>query len=84
MADSDAQAAMFFARHGYTFVAVDSRGRGNSEGTYVPFMDDGRDGYDAVEWIAAQSWCNGKVAMWGYSYGGFVQWAIAKELSLPI
>jgi len=80
IADSNNAAAMYFARNGYSFITVDSRGRGNSEGTYVPFFDDGRDGYDTVEWIATQSWCNGKVAMWGLSYGGFVQWAIAKEL----
>src|SRR3981081_306910 len=39
---------------GYAFVAVDLRGRGDSEGEWKPFKDDGYDGYDTVEWIASQ------------------------------
>jgi putative CocE/NonD family hydrolase len=38
-----------------------------------------RDGYDIVEWVAAQPFCNGKVAMFSGSYEGYVQWATAKE-----
>ncbi len=72
--------AMYFARHGYVFVLVDVRGRGNSEGKFAPFENEGRDGYDVVEWLAKQPWCNGKVAMWGGSYAGFDQWSTAKEL----
>ena len=72
--------AMYFARHGYVYVLVDVRGRGNSEGAFAPFENEGRDGYDVVEWLAKQPWCNGKVAMWGGSYAGFDQWATAKEL----
>jgi hypothetical protein len=70
---------LYFAAHGYPFVAVDVRGRGNSEGTFKPFVHDGRDGHDAVEWLAHQPYCNGQVATWGGSYGGFTQWALAKE-----
>jgi putative CocE/NonD family hydrolase len=69
---------MYFARHGYRFAIVDVRGRGNSAGT-AHFMADAKDGYDIVEWLARQSWCNGKVAMWGGSYAGEDQWATAKE-----
>jgi hypothetical protein len=69
----------YFAKNGYIFVAMDVRGRGASEGDYEPFVRDGRDGHDAVEWLAKQSWCNGKVAMWGGSYLGFAQWATVKE-----
>lgn len=72
--------ALYFARHGYVFVLVDVRGRGNSEGKFQPFENEGRDGYDVVEWLARQPWCNGKVAMWGGSYAGFDQWSTAKEL----
>jgi putative CocE/NonD family hydrolase len=71
--------AMYFARHGYVFALVDVRGRGNSAGEFEPFANDSRDGFDAVEWLAKQSWCNGKVAMWGGSYAGFNQWATLKE-----
>lgn len=56
---------------GYALVIQDSRGRGESEGIDSVYFSDGwgkrRDGYDTVEWIAAQSWSNGKVGMWGPS-----------------
>ncbi len=71
--------AMYFARHGYVFALVDVRGRGSSGGTFDPFAQEARDGHDAVEWLARQSWSNGKVAMWGGSYAGYDQWATAKE-----
>jgi uncharacterized protein len=69
----------YFATHGYPFAVVDARGRGNSEGTFRPFVQEAQDGYDVVEWVAGQDYCNGKVAMWGGSYSGSVQWATAKE-----
>jgi uncharacterized protein len=68
---------LYFAAHGYPFLTVDVRGRGNSEGEFRPFINEGRDGYDIVEWIARQGYCDGKVAMWGGSYGGFDQWTTA-------
>ena len=40
--------------------------------------DETRDGYDAVEWLAAQPWCNGNIGMWGISYGGFTAIQVAK------
>jgi putative CocE/NonD family hydrolase len=61
------------------FALVDVRGRGNSGGDFEPFANEPRDGYDVVEWLAQQPYCNGKVAMWGGSYAGFDQWATAKE-----
>ncbi len=72
--------AAYFASHGYAFALVDVRGRGNSGGEFEPFANDPRDGHDVVEWLAQQSFCDGKVAMWGGSYAGFDQWATAKEL----
>jgi len=77
--DSYTDRAMYFAGHGFVYVLVDVRGRGNSEGEFEPFANEGRDGFDAVEWFAKQSYCNGKVAMWGGSYAGFDQWTVAKE-----
>ncbi|MEO8452738.1 MAG: CocE/NonD family hydrolase, partial [Gemmatimonadota bacterium] len=71
---------LYQARHGYVFAAVDVRGRGNSEGRFEPFVNEAKDGHDAVEWFARQPWSNGKTAMWGGSYGGFDQWATLKEL----
>jgi len=68
----------FFAQNGYVFVSVDMRGRGDSEGSHIPMVRDPQDGYDTVEWLARQSWCNGKVGMTGLSYLGGTQWATAK------
>ena len=79
IADSYEDRASYFARHGYVFALVDVRGRGNSEGTFEPFANEARDGYDIVEWLARQPWSNGKVAMWGGSYAGFDRWATLKE-----
>jgi len=80
IADTYHQWAMYHARDGYVFAAIDVRGRGNSEGVFEPFVNEGRDGHDIVEWIAAQPWSDGKVAMWGGSYGGTDQWATIKYL----
>jgi uncharacterized protein len=77
--DSYLDRATYFSRNGYVYALVDVRGRGNSEGHFEPFANEGRDGYDIVEWLAKQTWCNGKVAMWGGSYAGFDQWSTLKE-----
>jgi uncharacterized protein len=79
ISDSYHPRAFYFARHGYAFLLVDCRGRGNSEGEFEPFVNEGRDGHDIVEWLAAQPWCDGSVTMWGGSYGGFNQWMTLKE-----
>jgi uncharacterized protein len=70
---------MYFAAHGYPFLTVDVRGRGNSEGSFHPMIQEAKDGYDIVEWLAKQPYCNGKISMWGGSYAGYDQWATAKE-----
>jgi putative CocE/NonD family hydrolase len=69
----------YYAERGFAFVYVDTRGRGNSEGEFKPFESDGKDGYDVVEWLAEQPWCNGKIGMMGQSYRGMVQWFTLKE-----
>jgi len=71
---------MYFAAHGYPFLTVDVRGRGNSEGHFRPLIQEASDGYDVVEWLAKQPYCNGKVAMWGGSYAGYDQWAAASQM----
>lgn len=60
----------FWTSKGYAVVVQDCRGRFASEGKYMPFMDDHFDGYDTVEWVAKQSWSNGKVGMTGVSAMG--------------
>ena len=66
---------------GYVHVIGDLRGTGYSEGEYVGLHagTEGEDGYDLIEWIAGQPWCDGNVGMTGYSYFGEVQLAIAAE-----
>ena len=76
------QTAIFFAQRGYAVLFQDTRGRYESEGQWDPFRNEGRDGYDTIEWAARQPWSNGKVAMQGGSYLGHVQWAAA-TLSPP-
>jgi hypothetical protein len=66
------------ARDGYVVVAQDVRGKGDSEGEFdIPWVGEGPDGYDTIEWAAAQSWSNGKIGTLGGSYLGQVQWAAA-------
>jgi putative CocE/NonD family hydrolase len=79
ISDSYHNRAYYFAQHGYVFALVDVRGRGNSEGQFNPFLQEPQDGYDVVEWLAKQSWSNGKVTMWGGSYAGYDQWMTLRE-----
>jgi putative CocE/NonD family hydrolase len=69
----------FFARHGYVFVAQDTRGRYASRGEPYPLIHEAHDGYDTIEWAAAQSWSNGKIATTGASYLAMDQYATAIE-----
>ena len=62
---------------GYGVVWQSTRGTGASEGRYRFMVDERADGYDSVEWIAAQPWCDGRVAMDGHSYLGMTQLAAA-------
>jgi putative CocE/NonD family hydrolase len=71
--------AALYASRGYVVVTQDCRGREDSGGNWDPFVNEGRDGYDAVQWVAKQSWCDGNVGMIGGSYDGYVQWAAAVE-----
>ncbi|KAH7114915.1 Alpha/Beta hydrolase protein [Dactylonectria macrodidyma] len=65
---------------GYAVVNVDARGTWNSEGDfYVYGTQEARDGYDTIEWIGTQPWCNGNVALYGNSWLGTTQWLIAAE-----
>lgn len=64
---------------GYAVFVQDVRGRYASEGVFDPYRQEGRDGFDTVEWIAAQPWSNGKVGTFGLSYPGATQWQLAIE-----
>ena len=72
--------APFFTERGFAFVAQDVRGKFRSEGETVAFDNEIDDGYDTIEWLSSQPWCNGSVGMWGDSYYGYTQWAaVASE-----
>jgi len=77
--DSYHDRGVYFAAHGYPFLVVDVRGRGTSQGTFRPLIQEAQDGYDVVEWLARQPYCNGKVTMWGGSYAGYDQWVTAAQ-----
>jgi putative CocE/NonD family hydrolase len=64
-------------RRGYAVAIQDCRGRYTSEGDFRPFYQEMNDGYDSVEWIGTQPWCDGNVGMVGASYIGAVQWLAA-------
>ena len=71
---------MYWCYQNYAVANVDPRGIGNSEGDQQQFgTQEGRDGYDFIEWAATQDWCNGKVAMFGNSGVAMSQWRIAAE-----
>ncbi|MCC7493350.1 MAG: CocE/NonD family hydrolase [Fimbriimonadaceae bacterium] len=67
----------FYAERGYVAAIQDVRGRYASPGEFYAFAHEGPDGYDSVEWLAAQPWCNGRVGTFGQSYEAAVQSALA-------
>ena len=75
--DAILKEARAFAGRGYVYVAVDVRGRGDSDGDWRPYFFEGDDGYDAIEWCASQSWSTGKIGTIGRSYVGYNQWVAA-------
>jgi putative CocE/NonD family hydrolase len=64
---------------GYAVVYQDTRGRYKSDGKFYPFVSEGVDGFDSVEWLATQPWCSGAVGMFGGSYHGSTQWLAAAQ-----
>jgi predicted acyl esterase len=70
----------YWCQHGYAVVNPDARGAFSSNGD-IHFWgkQEGRDGYDVIEWVAAQEWSNGKVGLSGNSWLAIAQWFIAAE-----
>ncbi len=58
----------FWTSKGYAFVVQDVRGRGDSDGVFEKFVHEEEDGFDTVEWVATQPWCDGSVGFCGQSY----------------
>ena len=67
--------APYFTERGYAFVVQDVRGKFRSEGETLAFTHEVEDGYDTIDWMVGQAWCDGMVGMWGDSYYGYTQWA---------
>src|SRR5512140_199199 len=78
--NSDTGRGEWLATRGFGLCRLDVRGTGGSPGIAPDEYAEAEtlDGYDAVEWLAAQPWCNGHVGMWGISYGGFTSIQVAK------
>jgi putative CocE/NonD family hydrolase len=76
---SDQARGEWLAARGFALCRVDVRGTGSSPGIALDEYTarETQDGYDAVEWLAAQPWSNGSVGMWGISYGGFTSIQVA-------
>ncbi len=77
---ADQNRAIQAALNGYVGIVVNTRGKYLSPDSIIPYEYDGRDAYDAIDWISKQDWCDGRVGMYGGSYLGFIQWAAAKQM----
>lgn len=64
-------AAKKYTDAGYAYFVQDVRGKGRSEGFYSAFINDAFDGYDTIEWMAKQDWCNGSIGITGASAMGY-------------
>jgi putative CocE/NonD family hydrolase len=80
-AKRDSNTIAHFAKHQYACVRVDMRGSGSSDGVLYDEYTDQEidDGVAVIEWIAAQPWCNGKVATMGISWGGITGLQLAQR-----
>lgn len=75
-----ALSAQLFAERGYQVVLQSCRGTTGAQGQLSPFLQEQADGLDTVDWLERQSWFAGRLATYGASYLGYVQWAIAAKL----
>jgi len=71
--------ALECAAHGYAGVVAYARGKHTNPATVVPYQHDGADADAVINWIAKQSWSDGRVGMYGNGYSGFTPWAAAKR-----
>jgi uncharacterized protein len=71
--------ARVFAERGYQVIVQSCRGTGGSGGDFNAYRNEMQDGLATMAWIDQQSWSSGKVAMFGPSYLGIAQWAVAAD-----
>lgn len=77
--NADTSRGEWFAARGFALCRLDVRGTGSSGGVALDeyTAEETLDGFDVVEWLAAQPWCSGDIGMWGISYGGFTSIQVA-------
>lgn len=63
----------WWAERGYAFVVQDVRGRGDSDGSFYPLVNEAADGFDTLAWLGEQPWSSGRIGMIGSSYLGWTQ-----------
>ena len=68
-----------YAERGYQIVIQSCRGTFGSGGEFDPVRHEQADGHATLEWVAAQPWFDGRLVMWGASYLGMTQWAVAQD-----
>ncbi|MFT4212904.1 MAG: CocE/NonD family hydrolase [Microbacterium sp.] len=73
-------AARALAYEGYTVFFQSCRGTWGSGGVFTPQIDEQRDGIETVRWVRQQPWFTGRLAMFGESYMGYTQWAVAGRM----
>jgi putative CocE/NonD family hydrolase len=71
--------ARLAAERGFHVLLQSCRGTFGSGGTFEPMRREASDGQDTVAWLRGQSWFDGRLATFGPSYLGFVQWALAMD-----
>jgi len=78
--DQDLNHAREAAAHGYVGVTVGTRHAREKIEFATPFIHDGDDARAVIEWVTKQPWSNGRVAMHGSGYSGYVAWSATKKL----
>lgn len=79
-AGADLSTCKDIATRGFIGVIANPRGKRLSNSNIEPFEHDANDTYEVIDWISKQSWCNGKIGMYGGSYLGFTQWSATKKM----
>ncbi len=74
-------AGTLFVSQGFIYIVQDVRGKFDSEGEFYPYVNEGKDGHDTIEWAGTQEWSTGRVGTYGFSYWGSTQWLPAPYAS---
>jgi uncharacterized protein len=72
-----AEVAAYYVRRGYVVILQDCRGRHDSDGEFIKYLNEGADGFDTCRWLAAQPWSDGRIGTMGLSYAAHTQVALA-------